>query len=791
MNENQRYTSFASEEQEEEINIRQIIEQYAYYWKYILASIVLALLVAFAYLRYTTPLYNVQAQILLNEKGGTSPELSVLADAASSFMGASTNAVVGDQIKVLKSRRLISKVIAEHQLNTTYSIQGNFRNSDLLAKDSPVSIEYKNPMMKYSDSLKGTLLIETVDSQKFTIKESTFVPKGTYAYNQTIKSSLGDVVLFAHPKVSKPGTLVEICTISVNNAIQAWQKKIQINSDADKKSMAVLFQVTENNTERGKLFINHLIEAYNNDVQTDNQKLAKATTEFINNRLNIISNDLEGVDKNMEQFKSSNKITNAEAEANLFLNNAFSIDKEVTTFSAQLDIARHLTNTLSQNKSVLLPSNIGIQDAALSTAINNYNTLVLEKQELSKSMKDNNPSMATLNQNILDSKENIKSSVQLYERNLQMQLQTVESKRGESTSKLAQLPKQESGLRKIARQQQIVESIYLYLLEKREEAEIKSSASVDVIKIIDLAYADQVPVAPKKQIILLGAFLLGCILPLGIIFVYFKLNNTVKDKKEIGEIFSGAILGEVPKSENTMITFDDRSSLAESFRIIRSNLSFVLPKHDKGKVIYITSTLSGEGKTFTAVNLLKILSLTQKKTLLIGADVRSPKILSYLGLHEGGAHPKGLTDLLADDLLKTDEVLWKQPANYLFDVLPAGTIPPNPSELLMNHRYEQLIQEMKEIYDYIIVDTAPVGMVGDTQIIAEHADATLYVIRANYLDRRMLPIFKDMFTQKKLKNMAVIVNDVDHNKGYGYGYGYGYGNDQPNKKKGFFSFLSK
>ncbi|HLT53050.1 MAG TPA: polysaccharide biosynthesis tyrosine autokinase, partial [Flavobacteriaceae bacterium] len=532
--------------------------------------------------------------------------------------------------------------------------------------------------------------------------------------------------------------------------------------------------------ERAELLINSLIRSYNKESKDDGTKLAVATSDFINERLKLIENDLKNVDKNLADYKTANKLNNTEMESGAFLQNALTVDQEVVELNAQLEVAEHLIKTLEQSTTVLLPSNVGIQDPALTSAINSYNQLVLEKQEYSKSMREDNPAMITLNQNIANIKEGIQGSLSLYRSNLTSSLKIVNNKKSNLNEKLQQLPAQELGFRNIARQQQIVEAIYLFLLQKREEAEIKASATVDVLKVVDEAYGTNIPVTPKRNIIYLGSFLVGLFIPFAILNLKFILNNTIKDKTDFKEVFNGAFLGDIPTSPDVIINDNDRSSLAESFRIIRSNLNFILPKNNDSKVIYITSTVAGEGKTFTAVNLSQILSLTKKKVILVGADVRAPKILDYLDL-SNNKRKQGLTDFIINEQLKTTDIIMREPGNYAFDVLSAGSLPPNPSELLMDERFSLLLQELKNTYDFVIVDTAPVGMVSDTVIIAEHADATLFVARSNFLDKRLTGVLEDMYVNKKLKNIALLINDVDYNRGYRYGYGYGYG--ETKKKK--------
>ena len=355
-------------------------------------------------------------------------------------------------------------------------------------------------------------------------------------------------------------------------------------------------------------------------------------------------------------------------------------------------------------------------------------------------------------------------------------MNALQSQKSKFENRLNELPTQERGFKDISRQQQTVETLYLFLLQKREELEIQAAATPANLKIIDHAYGSDDPVAPRKMIILLGAMIAGFLIPFGILYLKFLLDNKVHSRKDIEEALGAPILGEIPASEHPIIEENDRSSLAEAIRILRTNISFMLgaAKKNESAVLYVTSTTSGEGKSFIATNLAKILSMSGKKVLLLGADIRSPKVLDYLGLSHLQHTNIGITQYLVNPEMSVSNIVIQKPAPYNFDIIYSGYIAPNPAELLMNGHFADLIAYGRMQYDYVIVDTAPVSMVTDTLLIAEHADMTIYVTRANYLDRRLLNIPKELYEEGKLKNMAVVVNDVDFKRGYGYGYGYGY-----------------
>ena len=576
---------------------------------------------------------------------------------------------------------------------------------------------------------------------------------------------------------------------SIDNTVNKYQKSLAIEPNSDKNSKIINFGLIGPVPAISKKVINDLIINYNNDIVGDNHKLTEATSKFIDSRLAIVSGDLHGVDKQLEQFKQSNNITDVTSEANIFLESAADNEKKLLDASTQLQLVDYMNGALNTSRTDLLPSNIGLDDKSISSEIASYNELVLAKEDMLKSVTNEHPNVIKLQEQISDVKRNLKNSLKLYQNNTKTILGTIQGKQNQIAGKIQKVPSQERGFRDISRQQQIVEALYLFLLQKREENEIKSAATPENIKIIDYAYDIKTPISPKKSIILLGALILGFVIPFVCIYIYKLLNNNVNSKEEVEDIVGAPIAGQVPKSNISILENNDNSSAAEAFRILRTNVNFLMKNSKDSQCIFITSTTSGEGKSFISTNLAQILTMSGKSVLLIGADIRSPKVLDYLGIADEYRHKYGVTEYLISQDVAIDNIIIKKPAHYKFDVIHSGQIAPNPSELLMNGRFDDIIKYGKEHYDYVLVDTAPVSLVTDTLLIANQADITMYVVRANYLDKRMLAIPKDLYRENRLKNMAMVINDVDFSKGYGYGYGYGYGENH--NSGGFFKNLFK
>jgi capsular exopolysaccharide synthesis family protein len=441
----------------------------------------------------------------------------------------------------------------------------------------------------------------------------------------------------------------------------------------------------------------------------------------------------------------------------------------------------------------LLPANLISGEGSAEYLINSYNKLILERNRILKSATVVNPTVIALDQQIASLKSNVAESLSRMQTNLTIQKRNFKGQEGLLDSKIGKIPVQERQFRVIARQQKVKEELYLYLLEKREETAISLAATAPNARVIDAAKAPVIPVSPKRSIIYLAAFLLGLLIPFGVIYVKDLLDTKVKTRLDITDKFNIPFLGDIPKSSipNEMVDTTSRTSTAEALRIVRTNLDFMLNQVPDGqaKCIFLTSTIPGEGKTFLSVNLANIFAHSGKKVLLIGMDIRKPKLNEYFGTTK----TKGLTDYLSSKNEPISDFITKYERYDNLEVLIAGSIPPNPTELLMNSKVDELFVQFKKEYDFIIVDTAPVSLVSDTLIVAKYADTFVYVVRANYMDKRMLSTPEILYKENKLPNMAFILNDTEVTKGYGYGgYGYSdYGYGITSEKKPWYKKIFK
>lgn len=759
-----------SDNKEENINIRQIIEQYLFYWKWFVISIFIALFGAFIYLRYTQNQYKVSAKILLNEQKSSTGDLAEVMDQAI-LGGSSTNSEVGDQIDVIKSNRLLTKVVLKNHLNVKYSNVGDIVKKQIPQENSPISIIF----LTNDNQSNQSFLITILSNTKYKLENKKTKDSKTYSFGQKVTIKDESFIITTngyHTDIINKQ--LQIDKEPIDATVNNLKNSLSIDPNSDKTSKIINFSIVGAVPEISKKIINDLIDTYNKDILYDNNRLTEATSKFINNRLKIISVDLSGVDRSLEQYKVNNKITDVTSEASIFLESASDNDKNLLTSTTQLQLVDYMNEALSTNKTDLLPTNLGLTDASIALEIDAYNKLVLSKEDMLKSVTKEHPNVVQLQEQINNVKKNLKNSLRIYRTNTQLTVNSIQGKQNQIAGKIQKVPSQERGFRDISRQQQIVESLYLFLLQKREENEIKAAATPENIKVIDFAYENKTPVSPKKNIIYLGAFILGFIIPFSGIYIYFLLNNTVKSKEDIEGILNVPIAGEIPQSTQSLVEFNDQSIVSESFRLLRTNINFLLKGDKEAKVICVTSTISGEGKSFISINLAQVLSMSGKSVLLIGGDIRKPKVLEYLGIKDEYINREGISEYLASTDLNVNEIII-QPKNYSFDVIRSGKVPPNPAELLMNGRFKNIIEYGKQHYDYVILDTAPINLVTDTLLIADSADITLYIVRADLLDKNLLDIPKELNEENRLKNMAIVLNDVNLSKGYGnYKYKYSY-----------------
>ncbi|MEL4457185.1 GumC family protein [Lutimonas vermicola] len=775
MRDNNKYKSVNidnGDQQADEINIREGLEKYGYYWKWFLLGVIIALATAFVYLRYATYQYEVSSTILINDTengGGITSELSAFQDLG---LIAGSKSSLETEMGVLKSRTLMERVIKELGLQLSYYAKSRIGIDEVYQKEMPFNINlFVNDSILHR--LNTTFTLTARSTTQFILADVNGDEVKECVFGETIKFKFGDVVVT--PKNINNVNIGQEIIVEikpVETVAIGYKNRIEISQES-KKSGLLVITLKDPVINKAKAILDNLVSQYNRDAIQDKIQIAESTETFINNRIDDISVELTNLDLGVQTYKIENRLTDMASEAGIVLQSNAELDNQIVNLTSQIKLIDYVIDYMKTNKDDLIPANLGMLNENTSQNALDYNRLLLERNRLLKGANENNPTVINLNDRIVPLRQSIEQSLLNERSSLSISLNEVRIREAELSSIMYSAPKKEREIRDIQRQQQIIETLYLYLLQKREENSITLASTAPNAKVIDRAYGNNYPVSPNKRIIYLGAFLLGLIVPFIIIFVSMYLDNKIHTFEELEKIVKAPILGDIPsaKSEKVVvISGQDNSNVAEAFRLLRTNVNFMLPGIAKeGKTIFITSTISGEGKTFIAINLASALTLLHKKVLLIGADIRKPKIATYLKVKQ----EKGLSLFLIDNSLKVSDVIVHHDKTNL-DIIHSGIIPPNPSELLTNGRFDEIMSYARANYDFVVVDTAPANVVTDTLLLSHHADLFLYVVRANFLDKRLLKISNMIYENNRLPYMSILINDTNYEKrGYGYGYGYG------------------
>ncbi|WP_299111155.1 polysaccharide biosynthesis tyrosine autokinase [uncultured Winogradskyella sp.] len=759
-------------EEEESVDFKREIRRYLVYWPWFLLTLLVALISAYIYLRYAPRIFETYSKVkILDESEGL--ELPT-----SAFIFKRTNINLENEIEIMTSYLIMNRVVRELNLNVSYFEEGTiqtkqieklpFEFSQIIEPDSI----FKALSYKINVTESGLEVINNDTEKTFNFKEySTYKEAHKLPFDIKINPTNGKNELLDKTYIIKFSP--------IKSAALLLKTKIEVTSIGEQSDLLKLI-IKGESKELSEKILNTLMDVFNRDGINDRQLVSKRTLDFIDERFVFLAKELDSIEIDQEVFKEKNNIVDIATDAELGLEQRVKSEEEVFSLENQLSLSKILDNSLnSDSESNLLPANIGIENASINTLISEYNQAVINRDKLANSGGINNPSVKLAENQVLDLKSNINRSLKAYSRQLESTLSQLKGRNQRLSGKVSKIPEQERLFKAIQRQQKIKESLYLLLLQKREEAAINLAITEPSIKVVENALSGAYPISPKPRIVYAAVLLGGLLIPFGVLYIMFMLDTKLHGKEDIIRVTSKIpVIGEIPdlKKKKDIIFTDpnDRTALAEAFRILSSNVDYILPIKDgeKGKIIYCTSTIKGEGKTYVSLNLSLALSSINKKVLLIGADLRNPQIHTHI--HEDKQKP-GLSNYLHD--VNYD---WKDALINGFDKHPnhhiilSGSIPPNPAHLLTNGRFKKLIEEAKEVYDYVVVDTAPTILVTDTMLISQLADATIYLARANYTEKNLLRFSKELQDLGKLKNMAYVINSVGASKSYGYGYNYGY-----------------
>ena len=807
--------NFNEQNSEETINLYAIFFKYLAYWPWFVISVIACMILAFLFLRYQQPVYNITAAVLIKEeeqKGGNSAA-SPLAAIQDLGMFSMTNNF-DNEVEILHSRTLIKKAVNELRLYTTIAEDRITGYNIPLYRTSPVNV-FMTP--EEADKLEAPVKLKmkyTLDGKlhvhaKYVIDEEgdeEEIEKEFDRLPAILPTPVGVINFSKNDSLPEPMEEdVKLMAYISSPTVTAQDYMENLTVEATSKTTTIA-QISVQNTDkqRGIDFVNCLVAFYNQDANDEKNEVAQKTAEFIEERISIINRELGTAETELADFKQRSGLTDLTSDAKLALEESSRYGQQRMENATQIQLVEFLRNYINdpKNDDEVIPSNVGLQDQNLTSAIDQYNAMIVERNRLLRTSSESNPAVINMNTGIEAMRHSVQTTVESVLKGLNIAKSDIERQARKFEGRISNAPIQEKEFLIIARQQEIKAALYTMLLQKREENALTLAATANNGRIIEDALADKDPVSPKKKIIALAALILGLGIPVGIVYLRDLLKYKIENREDVEHITDVPILAELPRCKKpekgaVVVRENKNDIMEETFRGLRTNLLFMLGKDQK--VILFSSTQPGEGKSFVAGNTAVSLAFLGKKTIIVGMDIRKPGLNKVFNLSR---RAEGITNYLADpehvnifDMVQTSDI------SPNLDILPGGPVPPNPTELVARDVLDRAIELLKQRYDYIILDTAPIAMVTDTAIIGRVANLCVYVCRADVTPKagyRYINVLRD---EKKFPKLATVINDIDMSKRknsygyeygakygyggktYGYGYGYGYGYDEGNKNK--------
>lgn len=781
------------------VPLTDILYRTLHYWPFILLSVVLCVGGSYAYLLTTPNVYTQSASLLIKDdaKGKSTSGVDDFGD----FGLFSNNTNIQNEITTLKSPDLIAEVVKRLNLDINYYLPGRFHNVIAYGTTLPVKAKFVN----YPDNSSASFHLETDTNGKVKITDmelgSGEKSDKTYvgALNDTINTIAGKLVISPTASFTKGEDVdIKVAKIPLSAATASYGSRLTVSMNNDKGTVIDL-TLTDQNIQRADEVLSTIIGVYNENWITDKNQIAVSTSNFINDRLSVIESELGNVDSDISSYKSANLIPDVNAAASMYMSQSQETQQQILDLSNQLQMTRYIRSYLANGTSdALLPANSTVNNATIGNLISAYNNKVLQRNNLVSKSSESNPLVMQLDEQLAAERQVIIRSIDNEITNLSTQIKALRGNEAQLTSRIASNPTQAKNLLSVERQQKVKESLYLFLLQRREDNELNQAFTAYNSRIIKQPGGSTIPTAPNRSKILMVAFFIGLAIPFGIVYAKETGNTKVRGRKDL-ENMTPPLLGEIPqhvtpgnkgkKKEEAerviLVKPESRNIINEAFRVLRTNTEFSRINKEGCNVIALTSFNPGSGKTFITMNLAAAIAIKGKRVLVIDGDMRHGSSSSYVekakvGLSDylGGEHDDVKSLLVTSEEIKT------------LQVLPIGTVPPNPTELLESPRFGKLIEMMRPHYDYIIIDCPPIEVVADAQIIDQYADRTIFIIRTGLFERSMLAELDRLYDEKKYKHMAVILNGTRNDKGrygyshtykYGYGYGYGYGYNYDSK----------
>lgn len=757
-------------------------------WYWFAISLFITLTIAVLYLLSTPPIYTRTAAILVKDNSKSSSSTSAMNDFSDlGIFKSNTN--INNELLTLKSPTLMTEVVNRLGLNETFTIRKGLKNVDLY-KVSPVTITFCDKIevplsftIKFSS--KEAFAISELEISGEDIGETLSAQMG-----DSIQTSAGIMIVSPTQEFTDAfiGTSIRYVRGSVRAAVDTYSNAL-VAELGNEDATIINLSINDTSIRKAEDILNTLIEVYNENWIRDKNQIAVSTSQFISDRLGVIESELGHVDENISSYKSEHLLPDVQAASSLYMAQSAENNKELSTLNNQLSTAQYIRRELNTKQlDQTLPANSGIVSANIETQISEYNNLVLDRNRLIANSSEKNPLVKNMASSLQSMQRTIIQSVDNLIVSLNTQIRSLRRQEEATTNRLASNPNQAKYLLSVERQQKVKEELYLYLLQKREENELSQAFTAYNTRLITAPRGSMFPTAPRKMNILLVAFAVGLLVPAVGIFMKENMNTKVRGRKDL-ENLSIPFIGEIPQYSGTkkkwwefkhrkrqdmkiiVVNEGNRNIINEAFRVLRSNMDFMASKDNNQHVFVLTSFNPGSGKSFLAINIAISFAIKKKKILVIDGDLRHRTVSSYVD-----SPNKGLSDYLNNQIEDWKEIIVSYKGYTNLHILPIGTIPPNPTELLENSKLSMLIEALRPEYDYIFIDCPPVDIVADAQIIEKWADRTIFVVRSGLLDRSMLSELENMYTGKRFKNLSMILNGTESTGGrYGYRYGYHYG----------------
>lgn len=744
----------------EERSIKDIFLYYLSYWKYIVISVIICSACAFVYLKFQNPVYRTNTKLMIKDerRGSTVNQIDIFSD-----LGGFSSTNLDNETEVLKSRTLSRRVADSLKLQVKYYREELVRKIELY-KSSPIDLvieEYPTTPSYFEVSLDNEgkfLLSDTKSSFTAYAGDKIVTPWGTFTLNITANEQTYPIWI----------------SIDRNSSFS-----FQANRSSERNSAVLDLSTDSEIPQKGRDILNTLVHFYNEQSIQDKQAVTEATLIFIDDRIEEFSTQLEIAEKGVEQYKRDHDLTNVQSDASLLRNTGEEYSKRISEVQGQLILLKSTEEDLlkEENRFEIIPTLMGISDQSLIGLINKYNEIALERKRVSENVADKNTMLRDLDTQLAQYRNNILHGIKVLEGNINSTLENLRSQEDDFSRRIRNLSTNEREIHEMTREKDMIEKIFIYLLEKREETAIMKTTITSNARIIDYAWTSPIPISPKIKIIYLAALLLGLIIPVAIITIIDLFDNKIRSKDELEKLVMAPIVGQVPdikKKQDIFLSPTDNTGFAEMYRQLSTNLTFMLANQDN-KVIMVTSSVPAEGKSTFSVNLAITYLSLGKRVLLIDLDMRNSNMKSIF-------HPKttpvGISSYLADKSVSESAIVQKASDKIQVDFVYAGIFPPNPAELLMSSRLGDFFKWAESNYDYIIVDTPPVGYVSDAFIIGKHVDASIYIVRTDITHKQYIRQSEQIYKTHRLHNMCYAVKGVVRRNRYGYGYGgyaYGYG----------------